>query len=107
MGALQDENARDVAESLELRVSVYHRGEETDVLVRAMSSDRIGRLAEKLGAKTVGGASLGVWCARRGNRRAMGGSPDSRPGDWRANQARRRRDHGGDHLRRALHGRAV
>ncbi len=67
MGALQDENARDVAESLELRVSVYHRGEETDVLVRAMSSDRIGRLAEKLGAKTVGGASLGVWCARRGN----------------------------------------
>jgi S-DNA-T family DNA segregation ATPase FtsK/SpoIIIE len=50
----------------ELRISVSDGEREDDLVVRATSDDRVGRLAEAVAEELGADASLGLWCERRG-----------------------------------------
>jgi hypothetical protein len=50
----------------ELRISVSDGEREADLVVRATSDDRVGRLAEAAAEELGADASLGLWCERRG-----------------------------------------
>jgi S-DNA-T family DNA segregation ATPase FtsK/SpoIIIE len=66
MSVSTDGLERAAGERLELRISVCAGGRETDLLISASGTDRVGRLVRAAVDELDGGSQLGLWCERRG-----------------------------------------